>query len=268
MALDTHGEAPHALAGTDLGGRRRCRRRAGDHQPLSVDGGDDRLRVIGSARGGRLGPPDNLAGPLVEGDLPVGPLGLIAPARVDHAEDDEVLIDDRAGDAAAVTGDSAKLLAHRFRPDDLPVLVEADEEPLGAVGVDIAGDGIGRQIRPAEPTGDDVGVKDGERVFPHFLAGFGLEAHDALDDRLGHVLEFIADFDLGGVVVDDVNKIVQDDGRRAATGLSPNDVAVDLVGQVLIRRNAGLPGAAPVRPVRGRRVRCSQGGDENNHQPR
>ena len=108
----------------------------------------------------------------------VPPMRLVAPAGVEHADDDQVAVDDGAGDAAAVAADPAVLLGQRMLPEHLAVLVEAEEQALGAVGVDVAGLRIAGQVGPAEAVADDVGEEDVELVLPEHLAVVGVEAHD------------------------------------------------------------------------------------------
>src|SRR5262249_33660316 len=157
-------------------------------------------------------PPDDLAGPLVEGDEPAAADGLFAPAGVEHAQDEQVAVDDRAGDPAAVAADPAVLLGQGVLPEDLAVLVEAEEEPLGAVGVDVAGLGVAHHVRPAEADGDDVGVPDVELVLPEGPAGVGVEAHDPLLQVQPRLLGV----PLAAGLVDDVDPAVLDDGGAAA----------------------------------------------------
>ena len=91
-------------------------------------------------------PPDHFARALVEGDEAVAADGLFAPGGVDHADDEQIAVDDGAGDAAAVAGDPAVFLGQRVLPEDLAVLVEAEEQALRAVRVDVAGFGIADQL--------------------------------------------------------------------------------------------------------------------------
>src|SRR5205823_6277495 len=135
------------------------------------------------------GPPDDGAVVFVEGDKAIATLGLIAPARVDHAEDGEVFIDDRTGDAAAVALHPAILFTHRALPDEFArFTVETDEQALRAVGVDVTGRRVGREIGPAEPARDDVGVEDGKAMFPDLFAVLGVQAQDAFLNRFVNVL--------------------------------------------------------------------------------
>ena len=115
--------------------------------------------------------------------------------------------------------------------DKLAVLaVQAHEQALRAVGVDVAGRGVGGDVGPAEPGRDDVGVEDGELVLPDHLAGFFIQAHDALLDRFGDVG---AVFVLLAVVIDEVDAAIENERRgAAAVGGGPEDVALDLVGEV------------------------------------
>src|SRR5262249_18015176 len=124
-------QAPDLLAGADLERVDAAVAAAADQEPLAADHRDDRDRVVRVFRleaGGR--PPDGLAGLLVERDEAAAAHALVAPAGVEHADDDQILIDDGAGDAAAVAGDAAVLLGQRVLPDDVEVLVEAEEEAL------------------------------------------------------------------------------------------------------------------------------------------
>ena len=70
--------------------------------------------------------------------------GLIAPAPVHHADDDEPAVEDRRGDAPAIPSHAAELLSQLPLPDFLAVLVEAEEEPAGRVRVDVLGRRVGR----------------------------------------------------------------------------------------------------------------------------
>src|SRR5207249_258980 len=103
--------APHLLAGADLEGVDAAVAAAADDQPFAVDDRDHRRGVIGVARreAGRPPPADG-AGALVEGDEAVAAAGLLAPAGVEHAQDDQVAVHHRAGDPAAVAADPAELL--------------------------------------------------------------------------------------------------------------------------------------------------------------
>jgi len=57
-------------------------------------------------------------------------------------------------------------------PEDLAVLVEAEQQSLGAVGVDVARLRITDHVGPAQPDADDVGVPDVELVFQRTLPSF------------------------------------------------------------------------------------------------
>src|SRR5262249_8104489 len=128
----------------------------------------------------RLRPPDGGAGALVEGDEAVAAARLVAPAGVNHAHDDQVAVHDRAVDPAAIAGDSPVFLSERPRPDDLAILVEAEEESLHAVAIDVARLRVARHRRPAQARADDVREEDVELVLPDELTGLGVEADDAL----------------------------------------------------------------------------------------
>src|ERR1019366_8213391 len=72
--------APNRFAGADLDGVDAAVGAARNQQTLSVDGGDDWSRIIGSLDRRGFRPPDDFPRELVEGDIAVGPLGLRAPA--------------------------------------------------------------------------------------------------------------------------------------------------------------------------------------------
>src|SRR5262249_44084019 len=112
--------APDVFAGGNLKSVDAAIRSAADEQPLVVDDRDDGcgiIAVLDLAAG--FAPPADGAGFLVKGDEAVAAAGLFAPASVDHAEDEQVAVNDRAGDAAAVAADPAVFLGHRMRPENL-----------------------------------------------------------------------------------------------------------------------------------------------------
>src|SRR5262249_6595286 len=130
--------APDLLTGTDLEGVDAAVAAATDEQPLAGDLGDHGSRIISVlGRQTGLAPPADVAGALVKGHEAIGAAGVFAPAGVEHAHNHQVPIDDRTGDAAAVARDAAVLLGERMLPQDLAVFVEAEEEALHAVGVDV-----------------------------------------------------------------------------------------------------------------------------------
>src|SRR5581483_1779945 len=132
----TEGIAPDLLARTRLHGVDAAVGAAGDHQALAADDRDHGHRVIAVlGRAARFGPPLHLAGVFIHGDKAAAALAHVAPARIIHADDDQVLIHHRTGEATAITRDAAILLRQRLRPLDLSILVEAEEHPLRAVGV-------------------------------------------------------------------------------------------------------------------------------------
>src|SRR5262249_40604077 len=102
--------APDLLAGAHLEGVHAAVAAAGDPQPLAVDDRHHRAGVVGvlGLQAG-AGPPDHVAGLLVEGHEARPPGGVLAPAGVEHADDDQVAVHNRAGDPAAVAGDPAVL---------------------------------------------------------------------------------------------------------------------------------------------------------------
>src|SRR5262249_23358963 len=78
-----------------------------------------------------------------------------------------------------------------------------------------------------------------EVVLPDEIARVGIEAHDALLNR----------FSLAQVI-DEIDAAIEDQrrGARAVRGLPDHG---PIGGQIGFRRDAGLPGAAPVMPVGG-----------------
>src|SRR5262249_19688276 len=155
--------APDLLAGADLEGVDAAVAAAANQQPLPLDDCDHGTRLVAVlyAVAGRR-PPDDGAGLLVEGDEAVAAASIFTPGRIVDANDDEVFIDDRAGEASAVAADAAVLLHQGALPEDFSVLVEAGEQALDAVAVDVAGVGIADQIGPGDTGQDDGSVPDVE----------------------------------------------------------------------------------------------------------
>src|SRR5262249_5109746 len=121
---------PDLLAGADLQPQHRAVGRAGDELADAVDVGDDRRGVIRDGafrRAAPGGPPHHRAVLLVEGGEAVGAARLVAPAAVNHAENEQVAIDDRAGKPAAVATAAAELLDERTLPEDFAVGREAGQ---------------------------------------------------------------------------------------------------------------------------------------------
>src|SRR5262249_12542170 len=116
---------------------------------------------------------------LVEGDEAIGAASLIAPAAVDHAEDNQVAVHDRTGEATTVAAAPAEFFNQGVLPEDLAVLAKAGQKPLRAVGVDVVGLGIAHQVRPAHAADVDVGKKDIEAMLPDGLAGVGIQTQNA-----------------------------------------------------------------------------------------
>src|SRR5207302_8027851 len=108
----------------------------------------------------------------------VAAAGLIAPAGVDHAEDHQITIHNRAHDAAAVAADPAIFLGEGVRPEYFAVPAKAQEQALHAMGVNIAGFGIGHEIRPADAIADNVGQEDVKAVLPLEFAAVRVDAQD------------------------------------------------------------------------------------------
>src|SRR6202011_956160 len=95
-------------------------------------------------------PPHHFPRQLVHGQEATAALALIAPARVEHADDDEIVGHERTGDAAAVAANAPVFFGERALPKDLAVAVETEKGPLRALDVDIAGLGIAREVGPAQ----------------------------------------------------------------------------------------------------------------------
>ena len=132
--------APDALARADLEGMYAAVAAATDKKTFAVDVGDYGIRIIrildlmiGIA------PPHGHAGALVDGEEAVAAASVFTPTCVQNTDDHQVAVDHRAGNPAAVAANPAVLLGHRMRPDHLTRLaVEAEEQALGAVGVDVS----------------------------------------------------------------------------------------------------------------------------------
>ena len=90
--------------------------------------------------------PAQLAGALVEGEGAVARDPLVAPARVDEAEDQPVLVHQRRVGAAADAGDQPDLLGQGVPPYGLAVAIEADQQAAHSQRIDVAGLGIGGQF--------------------------------------------------------------------------------------------------------------------------
>ena len=190
---------------------------AGDEQLFAVDGGRHGRRIVGARLLAGLRPPDRRAVTFVHGQETIAALALIAPAGVDHADDDQIAGHRGAGQTAAVAGDAAVYLHELPLPEDFAVLVEADEVALRAMPVDVARGRIADEVGPAQADADDVGVEDVELLSPTDLAGVGVEAHHAL-----LLVDALAD-----LIVDE-NSAVHDDRRgAAAVGGFPQEIARD-----------------------------------------
>ncbi len=145
-----------------------------------------------------------------------------------------------------------------MRPENLAVLtVEAVEQTLHAVGVNLVGGGVANDVRPTDAGTDDGSVEDVEAFFPHQIAGVGVEGHDT----------FLLLNPLAGVV-NEVDESVHDNRRGAAAVIGfPNQIARgviglegELVGQPCLRGDAVLVRPAPTGPIS--RLGLSAGQDE------
>src|SRR5262249_28615728 len=139
---------------------------------------------------------------------------------VGEADDDQVAVHDGTGQAAAVAADPAVLLGQLALPQGLAVAVEAGEEALRAVPVDVAGGRVADEVGPAQADANDVGEEDVVAVLPQRLAAGRVQAHDAL---------LLVDALAGPVV--EVDPAVHDNRRRAAAVRHlPDQVAAGVLG--------------------------------------
>ena len=154
---------------------------SGNQQPLAVNDGDDGDGVGGIERAAAgLRDPDLFSRLLIEGKVAVRAARLVPPSGAQITEDDQVFVHHRRMRPSAVAGDAPVLLGERPLPDDLAVLVEAEEDAADAVRVDVAGLRVGGEARPADAVPRNVGKEDVEAVLPEDLAGLGIQADDAL----------------------------------------------------------------------------------------
>ena len=110
----------------------------------------------------------------------MGADGMRAEAGVVEGHDHAVFVDDRGVGPPAVAADAAEELGRRLRPEELAVAIQAEDEPLHAVGVDIARLGIDGQAGPADAAIGHVGMETVEIVVPEVLAGGGIQGEDLL----------------------------------------------------------------------------------------
>ena len=95
--------------------------------------------------------PHQLAAALVEGHVAVARrTGVVAPQPADHRQDDAILIEDRRGSPAAVTGGAAELLRQTPAPDDAAVPVEHVQVAVDVHGVQVPG--LGSPVTLPHPT--------------------------------------------------------------------------------------------------------------------
>ena len=237
-AATTELKAPRRLASADLQRVDRAVGIAADEQADAVDDSDDGHGVRGVERPAPWsGDPDDLAAALVKGEVAVAARGVVAPIGAEIADDDEVFIDNRGVDAAAVPGDAPKFLGQRARPDDLAIAIKAKEQPADRVGIDIAGLWVAGEAGPADAVKGDGGVEDVVRVFPQQGTVSGVKGgHDALSG------------DTLAAPADDKDPAIEDDGGRAAGEFGAPDrrPSGDEAGFL---GDAGLRRAAPRRPV-------------------
>ena len=145
----------------------------------------------------------------------MGPDGMRAEAGVVEGHDHAIFVDDRGIGPPAVAADAAEEFGRRLGPEELAVAVEAEDEALHAVGIDIARFGIDGHAGPADAAVGHVGMEAVELVVPEVLAGRGIEGEDLL--LLG---------DAFAAEVDGEDAAVEDDRRRvAAGGDSPENVS-------------------------------------------
>ena len=236
---------PDRLAGADLQRVDRAVARAGDEETHAADRGDHRGGVV-RVEGGDPGLDHQRTSPVrLSNAMKRFPTSsLVSPARVEEADDQQVLIHDRRLDAAPVPAELPELLLERAGPEELAVGVEGHQEPLDAVGVDVPRLGVARRARPADAVRGDVGEEDRHPVLPEKRAvGLG-EADDALV--------------LGGAIAaarEEVDVAVLDDrAGAAADGRLPGQVLPlhrPARGQARLRGGAIPGGPAPVAPLGG-----------------
>ena len=207
--------APDPFAGVHLKSVNPAIPAPGDQKTLPIDHSDHGRGVIGVSDGKACGtPPNNLAGIFVDGKEAIVANGLFTPAGIDYAKDDQVAVDDWAGNAAPVATNAAKFLGKGFLPNHLEVFVETKKQSLGAVCIDVARFGVATNGRPPQPNANNVGVKHIKAMLGHKFSGVGIKTN--------HPLLFMDPFP---VTADKIGPpILNDRGGATAIGGFPTEI--------------------------------------------
>ena len=216
-----------------------------DQQPPAVDGRGYRCGIygqVGLSAPARPRHPHGLSSTLVEGHVPVG-WRAVRPAPVSHADDDQVTLDHRGMQPAAIARKPVEFLGQRPAPEDPSITVETQQEAVHQVRVHIAGFPVAAKIRPAQPVERDGGMPHIELALPYQPSVLRVETGDV----------FLPGYPFA-CSSDHVDPPIQHHGRGPADEFRPPDQILSVRrpagNQTGFRRRAGLHRPAPVRPVR------------------
>ncbi len=263
-----HLEAPEHLARAGVHAVHAAVAVAANKLPHAVNDRDHGVGVdrVVDRPAGRLCPQER-TGPLVESIESVlrGRVAGLAPVEAREANDHAVFIDDRRRDSTAIAGDLAVLLDERTLPEPLAVGGIATQRSRDRMVIDVARLGVASQARPADARPRDVGVEDGEFVFPEDLACLRVAA----DDPLARVDQFLAVGHRILVAGGEINTVVENRRRGPAPDVAdPQHVLLRFkrpVGrQVLFTADADHLRTAPIRPIARQRIRgkCRPKGED------
>src|SRR5262245_37926493 len=119
---------PGFFAGVDPDGIDAAVGSSRDQKLLAVDDRDHRHAIVGILRlPSGIGPPDYPAVVFVERGPAIAAFSLIAPTGIEHADDDQVIDHRWTADAATIARNAAKLLSQRPLPNNLAILIEAEQ---------------------------------------------------------------------------------------------------------------------------------------------
>ena len=186
--LLAHAELPLQLA------RRRPQRvdpavrAAADDQPPPADLGHHGVGLVvevlhhGVARGGD---PQDGAGALVEGDVPLAERGQVPPSGPHHADDQLPSVHQRGMGAPSVSGAAPHLLAQAPLPDRLAVPIQGEQVPVAVLRVEEARLGIRGHARPSHAGEGDGRVVDREPALPELAAVLRVPAPHDFEAKVG-----------------------------------------------------------------------------------
>ena len=238
-----HHVAPDLFAGLRLDGVDPAVAQALNQESHAIDGRDDRPgigRVVGAPTW--VGHINDISRSFIERDEAVRPIRHRAPVRDRRTDDHEVAVDNRGLGPSAVGGEGGKLFTNRPMPHQLAVLVQAQGLRAPAERIDVSRFRIDHRRRPAHTVRGNITLKDVELVFPHHLAGVGVERHHPLLLLLEQARRIL-----------DVHPVAEDDRRRsAAVRRPPQEVLAvqrNFFRQSRLLRRAVVVGPSRLGPV-------------------